>query len=302
MSRPEFSLASFRHETLPINGLEMHVARHGFGAPIICLHGFPDLWCGWARVAHALGDDWEFILPDQRGYNLTTRSSNADDYRPDLLIADIAALITAISTAPVTLAGHDWGGVVAAWLASLRPDLVRKLILVNAAHPVALQHSIWEDPAQAKASAYFEHIRTGAFEAGLTGNGAEALIDAWLTPHVTAGRMNEAEAALYCGSWRMPSAWRAMTDWYRAAPFVLQRRESAEDWTAGGPGPIAAQTLIVWGEADAVFTMDTLDRTRGFAPNAHIHRLSGIGHNPLREAPHEVAAAIKTFLMKDNAT
>jgi pimeloyl-ACP methyl ester carboxylesterase len=45
--------------------------------------------------------------------------------------ADVAALIQASGRAPVDLLGHSYGGLVAAVVARERPDLVRKLVLLE---------------------------------------------------------------------------------------------------------------------------------------------------------------------------
>ena len=54
-----------------------------------------------------------------------------ETYKVATHAADVAALIQASGQAPVDLLGHSYGGLVAAIVARSRPDLVRKLILVE---------------------------------------------------------------------------------------------------------------------------------------------------------------------------
>jgi pimeloyl-ACP methyl ester carboxylesterase len=56
-------------------------------------------------------------------------------YRAKHLVQDIVALI-AIEGGPLAcLVAHDWGGAVAWNLANQRPELTRKLAIVNSPHP-----------------------------------------------------------------------------------------------------------------------------------------------------------------------
>ena len=65
------------------------------------------------------------------------------DYRLDLLSSDVASLIQHLLSSTTGLSpntgafvvGHDWGGAVAWNLAMKRPDLVRRLAILNAPHP-----------------------------------------------------------------------------------------------------------------------------------------------------------------------
>jgi pimeloyl-ACP methyl ester carboxylesterase len=53
-------------------------------------------------------------------------------------VADLVALIERLGRSPVDLLGHSYGGAVAALLAQSRPDLIRKLVLVEPA-----LYSLW---------------------------------------------------------------------------------------------------------------------------------------------------------------
>jgi pimeloyl-ACP methyl ester carboxylesterase len=59
-------------------------------------------------------------------------------YRAQVHVADLVALIERLGRAPVDLMGHSYGGAIAALLAQSRPDLIRKLILVEPA-----LYSLW---------------------------------------------------------------------------------------------------------------------------------------------------------------
>jgi len=124
-----------------INGLSMHVLEAGRdGDPlVVLLHGFPELAYSWRRIMPALADaGFHVIAPDQRGYGRTTGADVSYDadlrqFRPLNLVRDIVGLIAAFGERAVsTLVGHDYGAVVAAWAAVLRPDLFRSVVLMSA--------------------------------------------------------------------------------------------------------------------------------------------------------------------------
>ncbi|MDR3464900.1 MAG: alpha/beta fold hydrolase [Xanthobacteraceae bacterium] len=124
------------------NGLSMHVleAGAGDGRPVIVLlHGFPELAFSWRRIIGPLAAaGFHVIAPDQRGYGRTTGSDNrfaADlaQFRPLNLVRDVLGLVAAYGLSSVaTLVGHDYGAVVAAWSALVRPDIFRSVVLMSA--------------------------------------------------------------------------------------------------------------------------------------------------------------------------
>lgn len=126
-----------------INGLSMHVLEAGFeseGRPVIVLlHGFPELAFSWRRVMPVLAAaGFHVIAPDQRGYGRTTGSDNR--YDVDLrpfgalnLVRDILGLLAAFGIKTVaTVVGHDFGSMVAAYSALIRPDVFSSVVLMSA--------------------------------------------------------------------------------------------------------------------------------------------------------------------------
>ena len=105
------------------------------GAPVVLLHGFPQTSTSWDSVApllHAAG--LRTLPPDQRGYSPGARPRWRHQYRTSELVADVVALIDAVS-APVHLVGHDWGAVVGWLVAGGHPGLVRSWTAVSVGHP-----------------------------------------------------------------------------------------------------------------------------------------------------------------------
>lgn len=94
------------------------VVLHGAG---LNAHSFDPMLLAFGRPALSL---------DLPGHGRSDWRSDAD-YRPQLLAADIVAALDALAPEPITLLGHSLGGLAAALVAQARPQLVRRLVMVD---------------------------------------------------------------------------------------------------------------------------------------------------------------------------
>jgi pimeloyl-ACP methyl ester carboxylesterase len=124
-----------------VNGLSMHVLEAGDPADpcLVLLHGFPELAFSWRAVMPGLADAGYYVVaPDQRGFGRTTGWD--DRYETDLapfgqlnLVTDVLSLLARLDVRRTTgLIGHDFGAVVAAWAALIRPDVFPAVVLMSA--------------------------------------------------------------------------------------------------------------------------------------------------------------------------
>ncbi len=124
-------------------GLRMHVLEAGEAGPdrpiLLLLHGFPELAYSWRRVMPRLAAaGYHVIAPDQRGYGRTTGWSHGYDvdlaeFGMPALVRDALALLEAMGIGQVAaVIGHDFGSPVAAWCATMRPDVFRSLVCMSA--------------------------------------------------------------------------------------------------------------------------------------------------------------------------
>ena len=138
------SEVALHKEFIAVNGVKLHVVSAGpaDGEPILMLHGFPEFWYGWRHQIDFLAQQgYRVIAPDQRGYNLSDKPRSASDYRISTLAQDIDALIGALGYEQVNLVGHDWGGAVAWWVATMFPQRLKKLIILNIPYPSVMKRA-----------------------------------------------------------------------------------------------------------------------------------------------------------------
>jgi len=112
-------------EFADLPGGKIAFRRAGTGPVILCLHGLGGGSKSWRRQFEDLSSAFTVIAWDAPGYGGSDRRAP----RVDAYAEAAAALIEALGVAPVTLVGHSMGGIVASRLASIRPELVARLVL-----------------------------------------------------------------------------------------------------------------------------------------------------------------------------
>lgn len=124
MSHP----ATWAENYLDTQGGHIRYFRTGGDKPsIILLHGGMDNGLCWARVAKALENDFDNVMPDARGHGKSI--SNEKEFSLSDLVDDTAELIEHLGFAPVIVMGHSMGAQMATELGARYPNLVKKLVL-----------------------------------------------------------------------------------------------------------------------------------------------------------------------------
>src|SRR5829696_2168318 len=121
------------HRWVDVGGLRLHCVEAGTGPLVVLLHGFPEFWYAWRHQLPALADaGYRVVAPDLPGYNTSDKSPRVRDYRPRMLVQEVADLIGAPGAGSAAVAGHDWGGALAWLLAMHHPERVQRLVVLNA--------------------------------------------------------------------------------------------------------------------------------------------------------------------------
>lgn len=283
------------------NGIELQVREQGSGAAILMLHGFPDHAGTWRALAELLDPKFRLIMPDLRGYGLSSRPPAVADYRMELLVGDLIGLLDALSLDRVFLCGHDWGGVLAFELARRMPGRIAALVALNAPPREVLQDMIWRDTGQRAASQYISALRSSAADATFCEANVDALIDRFLGEPRRRGELSDLDLAAYRNVWTQPGVWQAMLAWYRAAPFDVPPVDAPVAPAASAKGSTEAPhipLLVIWGDRDAVFVPAMPDAIAACWPECRVERITEAGHVPHREAPGHCADLIADFLSR----
>jgi pimeloyl-ACP methyl ester carboxylesterase len=243
-----------------VGELQLNVACQGSGKPILMLHGYPEFYQAWNKLAPPLvAAGYRVIAPDQRGYNLSDKPEPVAAYGMDHLEADMLGLLDAIGESRVLIVAHDWGGTVAYVFAHRHPERVRGLVTMNSPHPDVWGHPE-VDPTLARAGdGYIPLI------AGPLGATALLVVEPMLAPYLSAD-----EVMAYHASWDQPHATDSMSKWYQANNYPT--------YTLPSHVIVEAPTLALAGEDDIFVTPSQLDHLPDYVTHLQAERIAGVDH------------------------
>jgi pimeloyl-ACP methyl ester carboxylesterase len=195
------------------------------------------------------------------------------------------------------LVAHDWGGAVGWAVAISRPQRVRRLVILNAPHPVPFSRLLASDPNQQKASTYMAFLRSEGSEAQLAAN-SFAMIESFLAAGGEAPAWyDEATRSAYHEAWGQPDAIRGGVNYYRATAL----RSGANKPVVLDPATfrVTMPTRVIWGERDRALLPALLVGLDEVVPDLEVVRLPKATHWLTHEDPQRVAALIHEFASRD---
>ena len=291
-----------QHEYAEVNGVRLHYVTVGRGRLMMFVHGFPEFWYAWRNQLAEFGRDHRAVALDMRGYNLSSKPLEVDQYAIPCLVEDLRALCPHLGRQKMILVGHDWGGVVAWSLAIMHPEVVEKLVIINAPHPGIFQRELREDPDQQRASQYMLMLRSPQAEALLAANHYAALVDIVVRPGLEQGYFTEQDRAAYLEAWSQPGALTGGLNYYRAARIGPPGTHAvALPFMPAELGSLLvhAPTLVIWGERDTFLLSGNLKGLEQFVPDLTIRRVPDGTHWVVHEKPDVVNAAIRDFVARE---
>ncbi len=273
-------LPEIKHEYADVNGVRLHYAVAGSGKLILFVHGFPEFWYAWKNQLTEFGRDHKAVAVDMRGYNLSSKPAEVDQYKVGVVIEDIRALAEKLGYKKFILVGHDWGGGIAWSFAIAHPGYVEKLVIINAPHPAIFARELRENPLQQKASQYMLEFRSPGAEAALSANHYAALLQG------VAGAFNEEDKETYVEAWSQPGALTGSLNYYRAARLEPPPADLV----------IRVPTLVIWGEKDPFLLTGNLEGLDAFVPELTLERIPDATHWVVHEKAELVNTYIREFI------
>lgn len=277
------------HEYADVNGVRLHYARSGQGPLILFLHGFPEFWYEWKNQLPEFGRDHLAVAPDMRGYNLSSKPDDLSAYAVPTLVEDVRALAETLRGGrKFTLVAHDWGGAIAWVFAAVHPELLDRLVIINAPHPTVFGRELRDSAAQQQASQYMLLFRSPAAEATLSANNYSALVNA-----VGVGGDDKDR---YIEAWSQPGALTGGLNYYRAARIGPPQPGDAPVDLTPQPLMVRVPTLVIWGEKDTALLTGNLTGLDQYVPALTIRRVPDATHWVVREKSSDVNRMIREFL------
>ncbi len=288
-----------KHEYADVNGVRLHYVTAGKGKLIMFVHGFPEFWYEWKNQLAEFGRDYQAVAPDMRGYNLSSKPADVDQYQVKYLVEDLRALAEKLGHKKFILVAHDWGGAVAWAFAIAHPDYLEKLVIINAPHPGVFQRELRENPAQQKASGYMLMFRSPQAEQTLSANNYAMLVQVVLGAGLKNGVFTEEDKQAYIEAWSQPGALTGGLNYYRAARVgpPTEADKQPANFAAGLPSlEVKVPTLVIWGEQDTALLTGNLEGLDKFVPALTIKRIPDGTHWVIHEKPALVDEYIREFI------
>jgi len=267
------------------NGIKFHVVTAGEGAPLMCLHGFPDFWYGWKNIILGLYKEFNLIVPDLRGYNLSDKPEGVNNYKLDILLQDIRGLAQSLNLGKFNLVGHDWGGAISWAFAFQYPDVLNKLMIINAPHPQIFSKQIRGNKKQRRSSGYiFEMLKPGGEQAFIR-NDYQLLQFAVFGNVGKKNAFSEEDKKKYQQAWSQPGAILGGVNYYRANTDM-----------ADSAGLIKVPTLVIHGMKDKYVRAGVLEGLEQVVEDLQIVKVEDASHWVMHDAPQKVINSIKKFM------
>jgi pimeloyl-ACP methyl ester carboxylesterase len=296
LSRPDESSVliegPWTHRIIRANGIALHIVEAGTGPLVLLLHGMPTFWWTWARQLQDLADaGYRAVALDLRGYGATDKTPRG--YDASTMAADIAQLVTALGEQNAVIVGNDVGGLLAWTVAAQHPQVVRRIAVLGAAHPLRLRQAVLSDRAQRHASAYalgkFQVPRLG--ERLLTQDAVflRQLFDTWSGPRWRGTPGYFAAVARYAEAMRIHPVAHCSLEFFRWAVRSLPRPDGRR-YARSMQQPISMPVLQLHGDFDGcVLPRTAQGSSRHVSADYEWRLLTGVGHFPQHESPERVS-------------
>ncbi|MDN5928903.1 MAG: 3-oxoadipate enol-lactonase [Hyphomicrobiales bacterium] len=252
-----------------LNGAVVHYEDAGArnGRTIVFSNSLGTDFRIWDGLLGHLPANLRIIRYDTRGHGLS--EATPAPYAMKTLAEDLAALLDHLRVKGAAVVGLSVGGMIAQGLASLRPDLVSALVLMDTAHRIGTVEG-W--------NGRIDTVRQKGMAAI-----ADGVLGGWFTQGYRDGVVDFA-------------GYRAMLlrndiEGYAGVCAALRDADLTESTRA-----LKVPTLCAAGEHDATTSPAIMRGTADLIDGARLEVVRDAGHIPCVERPKEVAGLIGGFL------
>jgi pimeloyl-ACP methyl ester carboxylesterase len=279
-------------------GFRMHFVDEGTGPVLLFLHGEPTWGYLFRTLVAGFSGTHRVVVPDHMGFGKSETPADRT-YRVQDHIDNLEALVLDLGLRDITLVMHDFGGPVGMGLLARRPDLVTRIVALNAPTPFGQPDLPRALAANAARSPWFRWI-------------ARAEADGTLDEVIGALGYNALSTLKLNGFQDNSVITPAWIHAYEAAFPTRQETIGALGWAKGfargehrfeTPSAAAREAaarlpaLAVWGTQDRTLRSEHfLPLFRAAFPHGLVSELPAAGHYLPEDAPGTVTALLRLFL------
>ena len=279
----------------PRPGLSMSYLDEGprDGEVVVMLHGNPSWSYYWRTLVSGLSDKYRCIVPDHIGMGFSDKPDDADyDYTLQSRVDDVEALLKHLGiTGPVTLAVHDWGGMIGFGWALSHAAQVKRLVVTNTAafplpqaKPMPWQIALGRDwKFGALIIRAFNAFSSGASYLGVERRMPADVRRAYVSPYNNwKNRISTVRFMQDIPLGTQDKAWPLLEEAGRRLPEFADR-----------------PAFLGWGLKDFVFDKHFLAGFRAALPQAEVHAYDDAGHYVLEDKHETLVPLIRDFLQRN---
>jgi pimeloyl-ACP methyl ester carboxylesterase len=293
------------HHDALINGVRLHYVTAGpeDGDLVVLLHGFPEFWYSWRYQIPALVDaGYRVAALDMRGYNESEKPQDIESYEIEELVGDVVGFIDHLGADSAHVVSHDWGGAIAWALGIFQPEVIDRLVVMNAPHPAAFARNL--DLEQLKRSWYVFFLQIPALPEWLmTADDGELVGDLFRNQSVNPDAFTDEDLDRYREAFCKPGAATAAINYYRAYLRAIAEpmAKSAlpvvgQFFDPPGSDEIPVETLVLWGEQDEALGVEISEGLDEWVPNVRVERYADASHWVQCDVPERVNEELVGFL------
>ena len=213
----------FERKVIATTGAKINLVCGGKGAPLLLLHGHPQTYMMWHKMAPRLSEFFTLIIPDLRGYGDSSKPVSDEDHLPyskRAMALDQIEMMEELGYSNFFVAGHDRGARVTHRLLLDYPTYVNKAAVIDIAPTLTMYREANEGFAKAYYHWFFL-IQPEPLPEKLIGSNPDFYLKFKLS-NASAGMKPFSRKALeeYLRCYRNPQTLHAICEDYRASNTI----------------------------------------------------------------------------------
>ena len=268
-----------------VDGLRIHYRAAGAGPALILIHGIGANLFTWRLVFDALAQEYAVYALDLKGHGLSDKPDSGD-YSPFGMADLVAGFMDALELESARVIGLSMGGAITLALAARHPARVRQAVAISpAGYPL--------DYHVMPVAARFAGTLLGSAIAALMLR-QRGIIELYL-------RQNYYEPDRLCTPEAVDGYFLPLLTPGLGGVIPRLARDFGQTSIAHRLRDIAAPTLILWGQHDAIIPMHWGHRFQRDIPNAELVVFPKCGHCLQEEQPERFLETVRAFFQRHEA-